>query len=469
MRLLVNTMSDLSKAWKNRLKLRKNVSVDFNMLLSKRLIFLLSCFAGATYTIGWIGQSYFDVNFMEVISFIPNDGTCPYYHGVFGVHCFGDFSGPILGIRDIPNPWDVPFVYTPAGALVFYLFSTLGFLFNSLLVSLFFYLILLTVCLISPIYWASKNFKSLSPFLLLVVGIMTTPFLSGVDRANTISISTLFLLYVSINFYQQNLTLLLVFITLCAVIKPHYIILAILFLVLGKRVFFVYALIVNLIVQVLATLILVKSPIQTWSSILDYWSTFNANEAIGVQVLNISIYNSIYNLMFIFDSMLNLNFGDLKFLARLVSYLLILICIIFVLFFGNKIPTLYTLVFVFTICSFFVNTTFIYYTNFAIVICALILREPESHLSYSAQHYSLKVEHYRILSYLLVFIICFTLYHLPISTSVIFPQLFSNETYSVSRLLVSPLWFFWCVITMFTVLLKVHKGKCKSKKFSAVQ
>jgi hypothetical protein len=463
MKALVSTIKDFSNLLKSSFQLRKDVRGDFNILLSQRLIFLLSCFAGITYTISWIGQSYFDVNFMEVISYKPDDGPCPYYNGVFGVHCFGDFSGPIIGIRRLDNPWAEPFIYTPAGALVFYLFSTLGFLFNSLLVSMVIYLILLIICLISPIYWASKNFKSLAPLLLLVVGIMTTPFLSGVDRANTISISTLFLLYVSINFYRQNLTLLLVFITLCAVIKPHYIILALLFLVLRNNVFFVYTLIVNLIIQGLATLILVKNPIQTWISILSYWSTFNSTETMGGQVsINISLYNSIYTLMSIINSISNYNFGDFSFFARLGSLLLMLICVVFILFFGNKIPKLYSLVFVFTLCSFFVNTTFIYYTNFAIVICALILREPESHLSYSTQNSSFKLEHYRISSYLLVLIICFTLYTIPVPTSVIFPELFSSEPYSVSRLLISPLWFFWCVITIITVLLNSYKGKLKS-------
>jgi hypothetical protein len=463
MKSLVSSMTDFSKEWKNRLKLSKNVIADFNMLLSKRLIFLLCLFAGTTFIISWMSQSYFDVNFIEVISYKPDDGICRYYNGVFGLHCFGDFSSPIAGIRDSDNPWAEPFMYTPAGALIFYIFSALGFLFNSLTVSLVFYLGLLTICLISPIYWASTNYKSLSPFMVLVVGMMTTPFLSGLDRANLISVSTLFLLYVSINFYRKNLTLLLVFITLCTVIKPHYIVLAILFLVLRNKAFFVYTLITSLIIQVLATLILVKNPIQTWSSILSYWSTFNSSEiASGLVSSNISLYNSTYNLMFIIDSMSSYNFGDLKFLARLVSFFLILICLTFVLFFGDKIPKLYTLVFIFTLCSFFVNTTYIYYTNFAIVICALILRDPESHTGNSAQGHRFKVEHYRILSYLLVFIICFTLYNLPIPTSVILPDLFSNELSSVSRLLISPLWFSWCVIAIFAFFRKAQKGELRS-------
>jgi len=197
----------------------------------------ISCYFLAV-SVGFLFSSYSGYKLSAAISYVTNDGWCdPSTQGI-GDHCFGDFYYPLM-LSSQDSPWSggsgSPNPY-PALALVIY--KPFGFLAEQLgsRAALFLYLgaIIATVLLTVAIILKQNRFQVSDFFLVLVSTAASAPILTIIDRGNSavLLLPILYLWMISVRKGKLNSILFLT--CLAAIIRPQFILLALILLFLGE-------------------------------------------------------------------------------------------------------------------------------------------------------------------------------------------------------------------------------------------
>lgn len=208
-------------------------------------------------------SSYFDFEILASLSYFSNDGHCdPITKGV-GDHCFGDYYYPLNLARDT-NPWTNYLPYPASVVLLYRFFGFLEIALNSSKIALLAYLMLIGLALISPLMWLFQHSrKLLSGSLLVLLGPFSYAGLVALDRGNSVALIVPALFAFLIGIHKDDSRLALIGLIAASLIKPHYALLLIVFLLVKKPRFFLFGVIVGLTTHLV--------PYLFW------WSSFPAN------------------------------------------------------------------------------------------------------------------------------------------------------------------------------------------------
>jgi hypothetical protein len=173
---------------------------------SLRLLSFISIGLGISLPLSVVSSMYWGNPVSRYLSFNVQDGFCnPKTEGV-GQHCFGDFQFPrvLLSENSVwKNSFGIPHPYTPTAMWPHSFFHWLENLALGIRGSLFLYLFLLFLSLITPAIWLAKRLKNTIPFGITtsIFGIACLPVFIVLDRGNSMGFAIpgilLFLLFLS--------------------------------------------------------------------------------------------------------------------------------------------------------------------------------------------------------------------------------------------------------------------------------
>jgi hypothetical protein len=188
---------------------------------------------------GVVLDHYFSKDVVTSLTQFPADThVCEPTTEGLGNHCFADY-GFVRLLAPLPNPWDAYngsyFNYPAAGLLPLLGPYAIGLLSGSLRVGLFVYVALLFAGLSIPAWWASAG-KSIGIRILIIgaFGALSAPALMALDRGNSVGFLAPVLLLLFVSLRRANDTGVVVAIVLAVIIKPQFVALFLLFLLMRK-------------------------------------------------------------------------------------------------------------------------------------------------------------------------------------------------------------------------------------------
>ena len=191
---------------------------------------------GISFVLWWIVGSYFGIDTYASRSVAGDDGWCnPQTHGL-GVHCWGDYYGPVILLNTEPDPWSGAFNPYPAAALIpFSIAQTLGSLTGFAQAGLFIYMFAMVVSICWSIWIATKNLGTGSRALLFsALTFFSPPVIMALDRGNSVGFAVPLLVWFFLSLKKQKETQSIFAIALLTFIKPHFIVMALFFLIRGR-------------------------------------------------------------------------------------------------------------------------------------------------------------------------------------------------------------------------------------------
>ena len=186
-------------------------------------------------------SSYFNWSITSIISYPTKDGWCDTTTTGVGDHCFGDFFAPVLISND--EPWSQGINPNPPVAMnIFRIFQEVSVI-TTLQVSLFTWLILITICTFFPLIHLSRQIylTSETKWKITLIYSVSTPVIVALDRGNIICLTLplVYLFMMQINAKPRYSLYLLV---VAALIKPQLLIFSLLILKVNGLKSFVKAL-----------------------------------------------------------------------------------------------------------------------------------------------------------------------------------------------------------------------------------
>jgi len=180
----------------------------------------------------FIATGYFGVKWPSQLVFKSADGWCDSATQGVGLHCFGDFSD--MYFRGSIEPWarrSGPLAHPPLSVFAQDAFARLGEFLGNPRIALGLWLVLISVCVLLPIIWATHITRAPQRWIvLLLMGVATTPMLSAMDRGNSAPLAVPLLLWFAVSFTRGRNRSAVLAIVLATLIRPHLLVLAVLFL-----------------------------------------------------------------------------------------------------------------------------------------------------------------------------------------------------------------------------------------------
>lgn len=180
----------------------------------------------------FVATGYFAVQWPSQLVFKSADGWCDATTQGIGQHCFGDFSD--MYFRGSIEPWarhSVPLAHPPLSVFVQDTFGRLGEALGDPRLGLALWLVVIGMCVLLPILWVTRATKAPERWMvILLAGAATTPMLSALDRGNSAPLAIPALLWFSMSFAKGRNRSAVLAIVLASLIRPHLLVLAILFL-----------------------------------------------------------------------------------------------------------------------------------------------------------------------------------------------------------------------------------------------
>lgn len=242
----------------------------------------------------WTLSSYFKVDVAASLMYQADDGWCKVPTESIGVHCFGDFNERV-GLAD-DHAWkDIPEL-SPIGPFVTLLANALLET-TSARVTLLLFLCIFMAFAISPIFLGTRNYHPAERIkFLMILGIGTYPVLTIFDRGHSLAlVSPLLFLYLRFTLKRRYELLSLIIIAL-ACLKPVYLGLALIFLILEKPFRFIMTVIFGVLCP--ASFIVLSGPggfdrLSQWlQAAAEYTTSFR--EINQVNPPNASVASSVY-------------------------------------------------------------------------------------------------------------------------------------------------------------------------------
>lgn len=186
----------------------------------------------------WVFASYYGLRPSELFSFLVQDGWCdPTLEG-FGQHCFGDhaITRAYLNTGSIWGPGaPVPSPYPPLAMAIHIGVDSFGRIFGGQRASTILFLLLALLAISIPAVWASwRRPWPEKALVFIVLGPAALPALIVMDRAQLTAFLVPLALAFAVSISRERYVLAAAFCTVSATIKPQFILLALVFLALGK-------------------------------------------------------------------------------------------------------------------------------------------------------------------------------------------------------------------------------------------
>jgi hypothetical protein len=180
----------------------------------------------------FVTTGYFGVQWPSQLVFKSADGWCETTTQGIGQHCFGDFSD--MYFRGSIEPWarrSAPLAHPPLSVFVQDTFGRLGEALGDPRLGLALWLVVIGLCVLLPILWATRAIRAPERWMvILLAGVATTPMLSALDRGNSAPLAIPALLWFARSFAKGRNRSAVLAIALAALIRPHLLVLAVLFL-----------------------------------------------------------------------------------------------------------------------------------------------------------------------------------------------------------------------------------------------
>lgn len=202
----------------------------------------------------WAAGSYLGADIFSSRSFFGGDGWCDPQSEGWGVHCWGDYYYPIR-LLGIENPFDnsLPNPYPAASLLIFMLFEALGQLFGGGRAGLILFLLSMAGS-IAVAVWVATRGHEISQRLVLtsLLTWLAPPVLIAMDRGNSAGFLVAGLMWFFVTLDSDKKIQQVCAVVLISIIKPHFAILALVFLFLRKPLITINALLAATSAHVLA-------------------------------------------------------------------------------------------------------------------------------------------------------------------------------------------------------------------------
>ena len=423
----------------------------FDLPYSVIFILLSVVMAGFSYIVLWFNSFYYGKPVSEIISFKVSDSWCPSPRSGFGLHCFGDYYSPVLAL-DMKNPWESGYAYTPISTLLFRPFHLIANIFDNPRYGLIFYLILGAFALSSAAFWSVKGSGFERSYLILLFGVLATPWIQAFDRGNSIMFLTPLMLGFAVSFIREKWFQTTCFVVAAVILKPQFLFLFLPFLAFRKWREILVGLSAITSFNILGFLLFSDHPIRTFN----LWLSFNSKYDSGLldnrlSSANVSFRQCLLDITTIIDrELFEALPGDGRYLlshfvydhSQQIMYLILLVLVIAV-FFSAESSSKFHLVVISLVCSSLViGTSWMYYQVFAIVIAALILRNPEDPVVSPRRgilDYKTSSNLDKFIKILIIIATLNSCFNLPIDSDVL-PFDYVQPSSSISRLFVGPMW-----------------------------
>jgi hypothetical protein len=206
----------------------------------------------------WIAGSYLGVDTYSSRSFPGADEWCTTVSQGLGSHCWGDYYYVLIVVFSQSDPWTGEYQSAgPAASFIpFMAISALGTIIGFGHAGLIIFLGSMTL-LIGWSVWVGTKGIQLEPRLILftTLTLFSPPLLSTLDRGNSVGfiIPLLLWLYLSLRNQSQNQSVLAI--VLLTIVKPHFAVLLILFLIRGQIKTFTKGALMGGMIHILAFLV----------------------------------------------------------------------------------------------------------------------------------------------------------------------------------------------------------------------
>jgi hypothetical protein len=274
-----------------------------NLLSSKPTVTVLLPIQGISLFLWWVAGSYLGFDVFASRSYWSLDGLCnPSTQGL-GVHCWSDYYALVIALES-GNPYfmgDGSTLYPAASLAPFVFFKWLTDLTGVAWLGLAAYLSTMTA-LISYSVWVATNHQSFEQRVLIfsTLVFLSPPVLVMLDRGNSVGflIPILIWLFTSIRDHKSSQTVFSL--ALLSVIKPHYGVLALAFVLAGRRKEGSQALGIGLTLNILPFLVFwpreFPNNIYFWATTFFGYQEYGSVNGFWPQ--NISFSQSIYILFY---------------------------------------------------------------------------------------------------------------------------------------------------------------------------
>ncbi|WP_445160700.1 glycosyltransferase family 87 protein [Mycobacterium sp. Dal123C01] len=353
-------------------------------------ILLASALSGFT---GFVITQYFAIDAISSLLAFPYADCYLDWGTNIGRHCFSDYAYEVMfGMR--ANPWQ-PFEivmqpdihqtvvnnYPAAGTLPPLIFGLFGKLLGAPVVGLLGYLLALTIAVLSPAMWAARGARGLERIVVFVAcGAAAVPVWSVIDRANSVGFLAPIGLVFLLALVRQRWGLVAVMVVLAALLKPQFVVLAIVLFAARQwrwgGIAIGGAVVLNAAAYLLWPQDFPHTIMQSAASTLGY-----AGGSVGVVATsNVSFGRSLLlapDILMFMQTGGKMPDGYLAGPRALIGYVVLVLVVVGVLALGRRIPPVMAGIALLVTAALFPIVAMSYYFVFALPIAALLVRDPD--------------------------------------------------------------------------------------------
>jgi hypothetical protein len=355
--------------------------MDF--VTKKPTVAVLLPIQGIAMFLWWIAGSYLGFDLFASRSFFSSDNLCnPNFQGL-GVHCWSDYYGPVNALES-GNPYSISesTLYPPASLVPFMVFKLLTDVTGIPWLGLATYLLFMT-SMISYSVWVATNRQSFEQRVLIfsALVLLSPAVLITLDRGNNVGFLIPALVWLFSSIRNQKSSQTVFSLVLLSVIKPHYGVLALAFILAGRAKEGSKALGLGIILNILPFLLFwpreFPNNFYLWISTLVGYQDYGFVTSFWPQNMSFSqsIYLFFYSLHVATDSQLQPALSFIAPIQGLWGFLVLLLVIALVCTFRKKLTLTQVSIIVVSAITMTSAITYLYYTIVAIPFLLILHKE----------------------------------------------------------------------------------------------
>ena len=403
----------------------------------------------------WIAGSYLGFEFFESKTYYSSDHLCDPSTQGLGVHCWSDYYGPVIDLAS-GNPYTIskPTLYPPASLMPFMVFKSLTDLTGIPWLGLAAYLFTMSA-LISYSVWAATRGLSFERRVIIfsTLVLLSPAVLSTLDRGNSVGFLIPALVWLFSSIWNHKSSQTVFSLALLSVIKPHYGVLALAFILTGRAKEGSKALGLGMILNILPFLLFwpreFPNNFYFWITTLVGYQDYGFVTSFWPQKISFSqsIYLFFYSLHVTTGSQLQPILGFIESRQGLWGPLILLLVLALIFVFRKNLTVIQTSIIVVSAISMTSAITYYYYTVVAIPFLLTLHKESKtySHVATKIPQYDFREPRNSKVN--------FALWLASILTLVQFPVLIAQESeYTLTTTpFIGGVWIF-CYIYIFAIL-----------------
>lgn len=443
---------------------------DTTPIFHRSFINLGSTMAAISFMSLWIGTFYLNLPMSSVLGYswtdASSDGKCPSSIQGIGRHCFSDYYSPVQALH-MSNPWESGYAYTPLAGKLFLPFDLLGQTFNNPRVGLIAYLIIGSVCVLVPTFWASRAKAEFSFPILIIFGIFATPLVNAFDRGSFVMFITPLLFLYALNMCRQNWNIAVVAVVALSAIKPQFVVLLLPFLAHRQWSLLLGGLRWAIGLNVLGFIAFTSEPIAVFKQWFNFALAYNnPDQFYATQRANISpikLLSEILSVPIKFSGhILNIELG----LSSMQTVVVVTIALSLPFLIIGKQSNLFGLTIIsIVVASIFIPTSNYYYQVFAPVIAAIIIRNPGTSSNHNAGILDSQIFTSKLgvaTKWVIMIATLNSCFNLAISDNLLpFMTYSSLMPGNISRVFVGPFWVIAMVLIVADSILTFREGRAE--------